>query len=61
MQGIKNIDNGTIVRTVVLFVAFLNQFLVLVGYSPLPYESEEEEIEHFVVGVLTFVAAVWAW
>lgn len=55
----KNIDNGTIVRTVVLFVALINQSLVLSGYSPLPID--DQGIEHFVTGALTFGAAIWSW
>jgi SPP1 family holin len=55
----KNIDNGTIVRTVVLFVALINQSLVLSGYSPLPID--DQGVEHFVTGAFTFGAAIWAW
>ncbi|OKL36983.1 phage holin [Domibacillus mangrovi] len=55
----KNIDNGTIVRTVVLFVALLNQTLVLIGFSPLPFENEQ--VENFITILLTVVASVWAW
>lgn len=55
----KNIDNGTIVRTVVLFVALLNQSLVLAGYSPLPFE--DQQVENGVTIVLTVVASIWTW
>lgn len=55
----KNIKFGTIVRSVVLFFVLLNQLLVLMGYSPLPFK--DEEIENFSTGVLTVAASVWAW
>jgi SPP1 family holin len=55
----KNIDKGAVVRTIVLFLALVNQSLVLSGYSPLPID--DEGIEHFVTGAFTFGAAIWAW
>ncbi|MCI2256523.1 phage holin [Domibacillus sp. PGB-M46] len=55
----KNIDHGTIVRTVVLFVALINQMLLAAGYSPLPFKNEEVEL--FVTTLITAVTAVWAW
>lgn len=55
----KNIDHGTIVRTVVLFVALLNQSLVLAGYSPLPFE--DQQVENGVTIVLTIGASLWTW
>ena len=55
----NSIDKGTIVRTVVLFVALLNQSLVLAGYSPLPFE--DKQVENGVTIVLTVVASIWTW
>ncbi|WP_046180403.1 phage holin [Domibacillus tundrae] len=55
----KNLDKGTIVRTVVLFVMWGNQFLVINGYSPLPLDSEM--VEMGTTSFLTFCASLWAW
>lgn len=50
---------GTIVRTVVLFVALVNQVLVMSGMSPLPFE--DAEVEMFVSTAFTAVASLVAW
>ncbi|WP_203364740.1 phage holin [Bacillus sp. REN10] len=55
----NKIETGTIVRTVVLFVALLNQSLVMMGYSPLPFTNEE--VEHAVTAVFTIAASLWTW
>lgn len=52
-------DRGMIVRTVVLMVALLNQFLVNAGYSPLPIDDAGTEIA--VTTTLTIAASIWAW
>jgi SPP1 family holin len=48
------IDKGMIVRTVVLFLALLNLFLVLSGFSPLPFGGEQMEFA-------ATAASLWAW
>lgn len=53
------IDKAMIVRTAVLIVALLNQFLVNAGYSPLPFDDKGVEVA--VTTTLTIVASVWAW
>lgn len=55
----NQIDKGTIVRTVVLFYALVNQILVMAGWSALPFA--EGQVELVVSGVLTFIASVAAW
>ena len=62
----KPIKTDVIIRTVVLFVALVNQFLVMFGKSPLPFG--EAEIASIVLSVdvaistiATAVAALWAW
>lgn len=55
----KKIETGTIIRTVVLVFALINQMLIIAGYHPLPFTSEE--VEQAVSMILTAVAAVWAW
>lgn len=52
-------DKMMIIRTVVLFVALLNQALVLAGFSPLPFT--DEQVEKGLTAVFTVVAAIWAW
>lgn len=52
-------DNIMIIRTTILFIALLNQALVLSGFSPLPFD--EAGIENAVTIVLTIVTSVWAW
>lgn len=53
------VDKGAIVRTTVLIVALINQFLVNAGYSPLPFDDAGVEIA--VTTTLTITASVWAW
>ena len=55
----KKIETGTIVRTVVLVVALVNQALVISGNSPLPYS--DEEVGQAVSMVITVGASLWAW
>lgn len=52
-------DKQTIIRTIVLFVALVNQSLVLAGKSPLPFTNEE--IELFLSGAFTVFASLLAW
>jgi SPP1 family holin len=47
------------IRTIVLIIALINNALVLAGYSPLPFESEE--VEAFVSGAFTVTASIWTW
>jgi SPP1 family holin len=53
------IDKGMIVRKVVLFLALLNLFLVLTGFSPLPFGGEQ--MEFAATAALSAVAPLWAW
>lgn len=53
------LDKGTIIRTVLLFLALLNQFLVMFGKSPLPIDSEL--IEQFLSGLFTIITTLIAW
>ncbi|MCY1094003.1 MULTISPECIES: phage holin [Bacillus] len=36
----KNFDKGTVIRTVLLLIALINQFLVMFGKTPLPLDEE---------------------
>lgn len=53
------IDIGTKVRTAALFVALINQVLVALGHSPIPWNSEAVEL--VVSTGVTGVTALWAW
>ena len=48
-----------LVRTAVLFIALLNQLLMVFGYSVLPLS--EEALGELLTALFTTVAAVWAW
>ena len=48
-----------LVRTCVLFVALVNQLLMVFGYSILPIS--EEQISELCTALFTVVAAIWTW
>ena len=48
-----------LVRTCVLFVALINQLLMVFGYSILPIS--EQQISELCTALFTIVAALWAW
>ena len=50
---------AVLVRTAVLFLALLNQLLMVFGYSILPIS--EQELSELLTAVFTAVAAMWAW
>jgi SPP1 family holin len=55
----KNIDKGTLIRTALLVLAFINQGLVLFGKDKLPFTNDQ--ITHFFdfgYQVSTFVFTV---
>jgi SPP1 family holin len=41
MRKMKNFDKGTFIRTVLLFVALLNQVLVALGKAPVPIDEQQ--------------------
>lgn len=55
----KKIETGTIVRTVVLVAALVNQALVILGHNPLPYS--DEEVGQAASMVITVGASLWTW
>ena len=55
----KKVETATIVRTVVLIVALVNQALVISGKNPIPYS--EEEVGQAVSMIITVAASLWAW
>lgn len=52
-------DKGMIVRTVILFLAWLNQYLQIKGYNTLPFN--DAEVEMGVSAAITFFASMWTW
>lgn len=54
-----NASRETIIRTIVLFVALLNQVLTMFGLNPLPFSNED--IYSGLTMIFTVVATLWAW
>lgn len=52
-------DRGMIIRTVLLVFAWLNQFLALNGWSPLPFDDAGVELA--VSSIYAAVVSFWAW
>lgn len=52
-------DKGMIIRTIILALAWLNQFLVMNGHSPLPFDNAQTEMG--VTSFVTFCASIWNW
>lgn len=55
----RKIEKMTIVRTLVLAFALINQVLTISGYNPLPFT--DEDFRQAVSMVLTTGASLWAW
>ncbi len=53
------VKKDTIIRTVLLIVALVNQALTIAGRPVLPVA--DEQIAEFLGLALTIVASVWAW
>lgn len=53
------IRKDTIVRTLVLAAAILNQFLTARGKCPLPLKNEE--LAELLSAIFTAGASIWAW
>ena len=52
-------STGTIIRTVLLGLALINQFLTMKGYQTIPVDNQA--ISDFITLLLTGIASVWAW
>ncbi|MDA1478267.1 phage holin [Bacillus changyiensis] len=62
----KNFDKGTVIRTVLLFIALVNQTLMMFGKGALPISEDQVNTVAdalYMVGstVFTIVTAVMAW
>lgn len=53
------IKTGTIVRTVILVLALINQALSIAGKAVLPIS--DEQAEQLVTLVITIAASLWSW
>lgn len=51
----NNIDKGTLTRTVLLWLAIINQILTALNINPLPLDDAT------VSTLITTVFALWAW
>ena len=54
-----NVKTDTIIRTVVLIVALINQGLTVAGKSLLPIS--DEQIAELITLVITISASLWSW
>lgn len=52
-------DRGTLIRTIVLFIALVNQFLIAADLNPIP--GTEELWGEVLATIFTWVAAAVAW
>ncbi|CAM5203696.1 phage holin [Bacillus licheniformis] len=62
----KNFDKGTVVRTVLLFIALVNQTLIMFGKAALPISEDQVNTladALYVVGstIFTIVTTLVAW
>ena len=55
----NTIKKDTIIRTIVLVIALVNQALTIAGKNPLPFE--DKEITEFLSYIFTVAASLWAW
>lgn len=49
----------TIIRTIVLVIALVNQVLTVLGKNPIPIS--EDEVYQLVTMIVSIAASVWAW
>ena len=54
-----NVSKGTVIRTVLLLIALVNQVLTACGISPLPLE--DETLTALISSLLTVGTALAAW
>jgi len=57
--GVEIVDKGTVIRTIALMVALVNQILVLMGKSPLPIDSEL--LEQLISAIFTIITTIISW
>lgn len=58
----KKVKPETILRTIVLILALINQALAIFGKEALPITEEEVyEVYRFITYIITLVVSLWAW
>lgn len=55
----REVKPDTIIRTIVLIIALINQVLAILGKEAIPIA--EETVYQVVTLIFTIVSAVWAW
>lgn len=55
-MGVKK---STIIRSIVLAVALINQIVTLFGANPLPFS--DEQVYESVTAIFTAASSLWAW
>ena len=53
------INKDTIIRTLILLIALINQIFGFFGISPLPFE--DESLNEAISLIFTISASLWAW
>ena len=63
MQGVEEekmkVKTETIIRTVVLILALINQVLAIMGKQKIPIT--EDEVYQLITLLITICSALWAW
>ena len=54
-----NITKGTLIRTILLVLALINQVLAVFGKSPIPID--DDTLTNFISTAWTFIASLIAW
>lgn len=54
-----SVKADTVIRTVILAIALLNQILTVSGANPLPFS--EDELYTILSTVATAIIAIWTW
>lgn len=55
----KKVSTDTIIRTIILVIALVNQILTSMGKNPLPFS--DETIYELITLLVTIGASAWAW
>lgn len=55
----ENIKPETIIRTICLVIALVNQVLLAFGKQPIPVE--DEQVYTLVSTLVTIIVSIWAW
>ena len=59
MKVTMKVETSTIVRTIVLIIALINQILSVTGHSPLPIT--DDQVNELVTLAITVCVSIWTW